>query len=322
VRRALALALLVACGEPAAPVAPPPPTPERIALPVADEEVAPAPDGEAFDAPLAPGALAVDVCTLDAVIGVEADGPAIGPIARRGDGTLVLVMDEQLALLRPTAGRDCRFEVTVLPRPGLRGADASVAADRGDDAAVWLADQGSLLRIGGTDEGAVAIDRAELVAHPAGGVWASVRGRWTWLGGPAGEPQPVAGLPRGITPLALIAPEVLVAARGEGLVRVPIGGAPIALGASATLARAIDAGLVVAAPRSSTDLRVLGADGAELRTIALGGLVDLALGLGEPTEAPCAVTGLTEVTEGAAHAALETVQDGVRLAVVARIRGL
>lgn len=320
--RLVACVFLVACGEAAAPEAPTAPVSPEPALPVAEAEVAPAPDGDAFDAPLAPGSVAIDVCTLDAVIGVEADGPAVGPIARRGDGTLVVVMDEQLALLRPTTTRDCRFVVTTVPRPGLRGAEASVVADRAEASTVWLASAGTLARLG-ADESTIEIDRGEPIAHPEGGVWASVGGRWTWIGGPSVVPAPVAAVPPGLAPRALVASDVLVGVRAESLVRVPIGGgARTELGPSATVVRPSGASLVLASPRLSEDVRVLGEDGAELRVLTPGPTVDRALGLYAPVEAPCVLTGLSEIVDGTAYVALETVRDGVRLAVVARIRGL
>ena len=67
---------------------------------------------------------------------------------------------------------------------------------------------------------------------------------------------------------------------------------------------------------------LLGPDGALRRTLAPAETVDLALGAMNSVAATSTLTGLSELVDGTGYVALETERDGVRLAVVARIRGL
>jgi hypothetical protein len=291
---------------------------------VADPVPAPAPEGEAFDGPLPPGATAVEVCSLDAIVGVEADGPAIGAIARRGDGTLVVVMDEQLALLAPVAGRDCRFTVTTEPRPGLVGAGAELVADRESARSVWIHAGGALLRHTDRTEAERPIDERPIVADPRGGVWATTGGRLGWIRGD-GEPTAIGGAPRDVQPLALTGGGLVANVSGQ-LVRLPISedelGPPAPLSGEATLVRTSGDALLLAAPRASDAVRVVGPDGTPRAELSPGPSVDLVFGLVEPVDAPCVLTGLTDAVDGTAYVALETVREGVRLLVVARLRGL
>jgi hypothetical protein len=312
---------LAACGGPgdAEPRTEAPP-PAEAASPgeVAPRATSPeAPDPAAFDAPLPPGTVAIDVCTLDAILGVESEAPAIGPIARRGDGVVVLAMDEQLAELSPVAGRDCRFTVRVTPRPGLLGVRAELHADRADPGGVWLASGPTLERLGGAS---TAIDPGPIVPHPEGGVWARVEGRLRWLGAPGGQSAP--SLPRALVPRALLADGTLIAEDGEALVRLLPDGSRRPLGPASPLVRPSGEGLVLAAPWASGEVRSLDPDGALRRAVAPAESVDLALGAMHTVEAASSLTGLSEVRDGTAFVALETVRDGLRLAVIARLRGL
>lgn|GEM_PF-3667997 len=323
--RAFALLGLAACGgpgeveprsrEPAVEV----PSPAAVVPAV---ELSAEPDPAAFDAPLPPGTVAIEVCTLDALLGVESEEPAIGAIARRGDGVVLLAMDEQLAELVPVAGRDCRFTVRVTPRPGLVGARAELHADRADPSAAWLTDGSALWQLGGAraaiDRGPV--DEGPIAPHPAGGVWARVAGRVQWFDAPSRSDA--ARLPSGLAPRAFFADGTPIAEDGESLVRLAPDGTRTRLGPRAPLVRPSDEGLVLAAPRASGELRSLGPDGALRRTLAPAETVDLALGAMNSVAATSTLTGLSELVDGTGYVALETERDGVRLAVVARIRGL
>jgi hypothetical protein len=320
---AVALVGLVACEPPASEAPEPSPVPAAPAPsgPITAEPAA-EPDPAAFDAPLPPGTVAIEVCSLDAILGVESDGPAIGPIAWRGDGVVLLAMDEQLAELTPVAARDCRFTARVTPRPGLVGARAELHADRADPAAAWLADGPTLVELGGASAAIDAgpIDAGPIAPHPEGGVWARVEGRVRWIGAPDG--RIASRVAAGLVPRAVFVDGTLAFEDGGALVRIAPDGARTPLGPAAPLVRAGDDGLVLAAPRASGELRVLDLDGALRRTLAPAETVDLALGVMNTVAVTSTLTGLSEVRGGTGYVALETSRDGVRLAVIARVRGL